>query len=248
MATDSFRSVPLLAAAIGCMVLAMRVINNELNPVYTHLSHGFPTHLRIDALFLGVALAYRYHFHADKFRAFSRWRYALIGIGATLALFHLSLLQFGPSYSVTFGFTIEALGCAAVLVGVLLCKVPVNGLTSPLALLGTYSYSIYLWHMAIIYWVTPHLRTSVSWELRALLYFGGAFVIGITMAKVVELPTIRLRDRLFPTRSLTGDSLADRLTALRDTREPATVAARTRAYTRQINRPAMAPSTSSRSA
>ena len=143
-----------------------------------------------------------------------------------------------------FGYTIESLSCAAVLVGVLLCKVPANGLTSPLALLGTYSYSIYLWHMALIYWVTPHLRTSVLWELRALLYFGGAFVIGITMAKVVELPTIKLRDRLFPTRSLAGNSLADRLTVLRDALGPATDATRSRAYTRQINRPA----TSSRSA
>jgi hypothetical protein len=49
-------------------------INNELNPVYTHYSHGFPTHLRIDALFLGVALAYVYHFHGDKFRGVARWR------------------------------------------------------------------------------------------------------------------------------------------------------------------------------
>jgi hypothetical protein len=28
----------------------------------------------------------------------------------------------------------------------------------------------------------------------------GAFIVGVAMAKIVELPTLRLRDRLFPSR------------------------------------------------
>jgi hypothetical protein len=33
-----------------------------------------------------------------------------------------------------------------------------------------------------------------------MIFLVGAFVIGILMAKLVELPAIQLRDRLFPSR------------------------------------------------
>ena len=50
--------------------------------------------------------------------------------------------------------------------------------------------------MAIIYWVTPHL--DATWGVKASLYLSGAFVIGIGMSWLWELPTLKLRDLLFP--------------------------------------------------
>jgi hypothetical protein len=37
--------------------------------------------------------------------------------------------------------------------------------------------------------------------MRQTIFLVGAFVIGITMAKLIELPTLRLRDRWFPSRT-----------------------------------------------
>lgn len=202
-AADPFRAVPYFVAAACVVVLVGRIINFQVRDDYSYITHVFPTHLRIDALFFGVAIGYLYHFHCDSFcNTFRPWRYALIAAGA--ALMFGSLLVGSPSdkYIHTFGFTQHYLGAAAIIVGALLCHFPRNRLTTILATLGSYSYSIYLWHMAIFYWATPHMRAAgFSWSLRQAIFFGGAFVIGITMAKLIELPTLRLRDRLFPSRT-----------------------------------------------
>jgi hypothetical protein len=36
--------------------------------------------------------------------------------------------------------------------------------------------------------------------VRTAIYMAGAFVIGIAMAKLLELPVLRFRDRMFPSR------------------------------------------------
>jgi len=189
------------AIGIGALVLlAVRIANFLLRQPIAYRTHVFPTHLRIDALFFGVALAYAYHFHAQWFqRAFRPPRYLLIAAGAVLIE---SRLVFGsPFYAHTVGFMQTYVGAGAMIVGVLMCEIPENRVTRFLARLGAYSYSIYLWHMALMYWGMPGLeRWGVAWGVRTAIYMIGAFVIGIAMAKIVELPTLRLRDRLFPSR------------------------------------------------
>jgi peptidoglycan/LPS O-acetylase OafA/YrhL len=98
------------------------------------------------------------------------------------------------------GFTMFYLGAAALLVGVLMCEIPRNRVTAALAAVGTYSYSIYLWHMAFNYFADPYLEGALSWQVRTAMHVAAAFVLGISMAKLVELPTLRLRDRLYPSR------------------------------------------------
>ena len=44
-----------------------------------------------------------------------------------------------------------------------------------------------------MYWVISQLRDAgVPWSLRTLLFLVGAFVIGIAMAKLLELPVLRI--------------------------------------------------------
>ena len=220
-AQDPFRAVPYLVAATSLLLLGIRAANFWVRSDYSYLTHVFPSHLRMDALFFGVAIGYAYHFHSDWFiRTFRPWRYALtlLGVGLFLAFAFIGL----PSsfYIHTFGFTQNYLGAAALLVGTLMCQIPKNRLTVALAALGSYSYSIYLWHMAIYYWATPHLRDAgVSWQLRTAIYMAGAFVIGIAMAKLLELPVLRLRDRMFPSRGgnaiLPGPRVAEPTTPAR---------------------------------
>jgi peptidoglycan/LPS O-acetylase OafA/YrhL len=62
----------------------------------------------------------------------------------------------------------------------------------PLAKIGYYSYSIYLWHG----WVCRLLpRTTLIGLLGCIL---AAVLLGALMGKVIEYPALALRDRLFP--------------------------------------------------
>jgi len=202
-AADPFRALPYLVLASSVGFLAVRAVNFAVRDEYRLIKHAFATHLRLDSLFFGVAIAYAYHFHHARFcRTFRPWRYALIAAGAA-TLGGLMIWQGAVAawYVHTLGFTQFYLGAAGVLVGVLMCEIPRNAVTGLLAAVGSYSYSIYLWHMAIMRWAVPHLQETLSWQGRTALYLGGAFVIGIAMAKLVELPTLRLRDRLYPPRT-----------------------------------------------
>jgi peptidoglycan/LPS O-acetylase OafA/YrhL len=197
---NPFRAIPWLVLASSAGFLGVRAINWIVRDEYRYIKHVFATHLRLDSLFFGVLIAYAYHFHGERFRrAFRPWRHALIGLGVLL-LAGMGLSPWGVTlwYVHTLGFSQMYLGAAALLVGVLMCKIPENWATRWLAAVGAYSYSIYLWHMALMYWAVPHLQQALSWQQRTAFYTLGAFVIGIAMAKLVELPTLRLRDRWYP--------------------------------------------------
>jgi peptidoglycan/LPS O-acetylase OafA/YrhL len=178
------------------------------------MKYWFATHLRLDSLLAGLAIAYAYHFHHQWFRrTFRPWRHALAVGGAGV----LAALVFwrGPIagwYLHVVAFTQFYMGAAGLLVGVLMCDIPRNVVTRGLARVGAYSYSIYLWHMALMRWAVPHLQESLTWQERQALYLVGAFVIGIAMAQLVELPTLRLRDRLYPPRT-EGERTNQRLDA-----------------------------------
>ena len=93
-------------------------------------------------------------------------------------------------------------GSGMMLVGVLLSRVSDWAGLRFLALLGAYSYSIYLWHMPVRVWGTRLLDlggVDQDWfALRAVGYLCGSITLGLVMAKVVEVPALRLRNRLFP--------------------------------------------------
>jgi peptidoglycan/LPS O-acetylase OafA/YrhL len=208
-AKDPFRAVPYLVAGSMLLFLLVRILNFSFRSPYSYLTHVFATHLRIDALFFGVAMAYGYYFHNDWFRkVFRPQRYGLILLGVGLLGSSLFLGSSSSFYIHTFGFMQFYLGAAAILAGVLMCEIPRNRLTTALAAIGAYSYSIYLWHMALMYWAMPSLRSlEIPWGLRTAIYMLGALIIGVAMAKILELPILRLRDRKFPSRS-TGLQIA----------------------------------------
>jgi peptidoglycan/LPS O-acetylase OafA/YrhL len=202
-AADPFRAMP--ALVIGAVVLfaGIRTINYLVRAEYSYYTHSWNTHLRLDSLFFGLGIAYAYHFHREWFESRLRpLRHGLIFLGAALLTSPIWLpLDPGRFYELTLGYTQKFVGAGLVVAGLMLCDIPRNRLTLSLAALGAYSYSIYLWHMAIIYYAAPNLRDSWSWGARTMLYVVGAFVIGIAMAKIVELPLLKIRDRWYPSRS-----------------------------------------------
>jgi peptidoglycan/LPS O-acetylase OafA/YrhL len=79
-----------------------------------------------------------------------------------------------------------------------------------IAWIGCYSYSIYLWHLdlgrAPIRWLVHHTFLSaippeLGWSIAMGLFVGLACLVGAVLGRLVEIPALTLRNRLFPARA-----------------------------------------------
>lgn len=194
----TFGWVPRAFVAVACACLALRVATAVRLP-YRPETHLYPTHLRVDALFWGVALAYAYHYRQEWFRSVSeRFRPLLITLG--IACFVPPFLVPLGSRPVAEALWLTMLSAGGAMLLVALVPVEPRG-TAPvraLAYAGSHSYSIYLWHIPVAAWIA---RPFANWYVYAAVYFAASLVLGILMAAAVEMPVLRLRDRFFPSRS-----------------------------------------------
>ena len=208
-ALPAFRRPRILigACVIGMSgVLAARVLTWELG--IRDPGWYYTTHLRFDAFLAGVLLSYVYQYHRE---AMVR---RVGGCRVWVALGGLALVSPCLAYDVahpamlTVGFSALYLGFSLVLLAALSGtrdSRPTGGLglvLAPLAFVGFHSYSIYLWHVPIRRWLSPAVNRLAGgplpgpWELA--LYLVGSVVVGYIMAKLVELPFLRIRERYFP--------------------------------------------------
>jgi peptidoglycan/LPS O-acetylase OafA/YrhL len=175
----------------------------------------YATHLRFDGLLIGMLLAYWTHFHPEKLTRFIRRPLALIIGGAGLAA---PTLWLAPEYSpwiAGLGLTGVYVGFGLILLGWL--HLPASHavwermfVSRPAVMLGQvgfYSFSIYLWHVDLAQ--TPvrkivhlaaatHLPSGVIWLAATATYVGAAIFGGMLLAHLLEKPSLRMRDRLFP--------------------------------------------------
>jgi peptidoglycan/LPS O-acetylase OafA/YrhL len=202
---DPFRPLIPTVAVVAIALLAARIANAAWLGRYSTHYHFFNTHLRLDSLLFGVAISYAYHFHAERFRAllYPRRR-ALIALGLALLsppfIFPLTTTPF----IYTAGLTLFYVGSGALLVGTLLSSIPRHPLVSGVAAAGAYSYSIYLWHFPVRDWgataVERILRIDLSYTGETLIYLVGSLLVGVSMAWLIEMPMLRLRDKWYPAR------------------------------------------------
>ena len=80
------------------------------------------------------------------------------------------------------------------------------GMLAPLARVGAYSYSIYLWHMPVLGWLLPRVELQLighrlTYLPRAALGVSLCLLLGAGISQLIEYRVLRLRDRLFPSRS-----------------------------------------------
>jgi peptidoglycan/LPS O-acetylase OafA/YrhL len=176
-----------------------------------------PTHVRIDGLFFGVLLAYVYHYHPEAIARAARYRLPLIFGGMMLVLPQFVLVLEEKRFVWTFGYTLLYLGYGSILIGIMSSMQTDSKLNSffrsaParfIAWIGTYSYSIYLWHLFVVFqlndlWSGPALASFSplkKWLLVTALLLVGSVAIGVLLGKLVEIPALALRDRLFPRRA-----------------------------------------------
>ncbi len=196
-----FRSVLVVMVCLALGLLGLRIWNWQHGVRFT--KNLFSTHLRLDSLFFGVTISYLFHFHTDEFVTWLRpWRRYLIVLGVLFLTPAFVLDLETTPFIYTVGLTIFYLGSGMLLVGILLSRVPESRLILWLAAIGAFSYSIYLWHMPTRDWVIPTveylLGRSLGFRVRAGFFLIGSIVLGIGMAKLIELPALRLRDRWFP--------------------------------------------------
>ena len=187
-------------------VLLYRATYASVTP-FNRESHMFATHMRLDSLLFGSLLAYIWNnFEAATKGFVHRWRWSLL-IVATACLAPLGFFSYEKWYMHSFGFTVNYLGFGIVLLlGVStawqLDSRFVTFACRGIAAIGCYSYSIYLWHMAVYFGVDWLVPATISFEWRffvhAAVYICGSVLVGVIAARAVEIPALQLRDRLFP--------------------------------------------------
>jgi peptidoglycan/LPS O-acetylase OafA/YrhL len=171
-------------------------------------AHGyvtfFRTDTRIDGIFYGVMLAIIYHYRPEMFSRLQSWRWRwlwLLVVVFALAYFGFIFHGFwaGPlSWMLADGMGIALL--------MLLYRHREGKkrwlIYRVIAWIGLYSYGIYLWHVSVIAPMRAfarHLpfRLQTPWEVLIPL---AGILVGALTTKVIEFPSLKLRDRLYPRR------------------------------------------------
>lgn len=203
---DPFAALPTICGVLAIGILGLRIVN-ALTHGYRHDTHLFPTHLRIDSLLFGVLLSYWYHYRKTEVRTIAlrhRGLFAVLGVGLLASPFLVPLEKSMAIYTV--GFSGLALGSGLLLMAALHAPAAIHGVLAPLAKVGAYSYSIYLWHMPVLGWLLPRIEQGLighrlSYVPRAALGVSLCLLLGAGISQLIEYRVLRLRDRLFPSRS-----------------------------------------------
>ena len=209
--------LPWAIAGALVLVLALRVVNAQASP-FGFFTHQFPTHLRIDGILAGALFAYFYHYHHQAAAALlQRFWLPMLVAGVVLILPPFIWTRQDSSFIYTYGLTTNYLAGLLMLGAVLGYRSSKNPLVRGLATIGRHSYSIYLWHMIAHYLllaaINGELVARPTWDGPYLLHMGlyllVTIVSGIVLSHLVEVPALRLRDRLSPSRTgalLPGDA------------------------------------------
>jgi peptidoglycan/LPS O-acetylase OafA/YrhL len=196
-AANPFSSLPVMFLCVAAMCLFFRLLTRSLVP-FTWQTHLMPTHLRIDSLFFGAILSYYFYFRPEWFETIRifRWRVGLLGLALISPCFVIE--QYDP-WMYTYGYIFLYAGFGAIVISSLYWDVgdlwtPVRLPLKALAYLGTFSYSVYLWHVPVLE-LLKRLRVLNQPVWGLWFYYGLALVVGILFARLIEIPTLRLRDR-----------------------------------------------------
>jgi peptidoglycan/LPS O-acetylase OafA/YrhL len=187
-----------------CVVLIVLVEILRTVLILRHRSFFFYTHSRIDALLMGVVLALLRYFYPEWLAALQRQRIVLwlIVAAALVALYFNTNLWLPPQWTYN-PYLITLVDYASVALLLLLYR-PGRPHRLPyriIARIGVFSYGIYLWHLSVLRpvdWMLRHLPHTPARVVSTLLPYLLAIPLGILATKAIELPFLRLRERVVP--------------------------------------------------
>jgi peptidoglycan/LPS O-acetylase OafA/YrhL len=195
------------------LFIGIRTLSMHFNDPYAQKMVA--SHLRLDALFFGVGIRALAEYHPGLFSAMRPWRFVLLFCGLLLWLPAVFRHEMGQLYG-SVGFTITMLGSGAFLIAILhirasdlgCCERFLTPLAKLVAIVGVYSYAIYLVHVTVIRISEKSLAgriyslfggaTGTAWLLAVLMLSSIAIIAGMMASRLIEWPVIRLRDKLFP--------------------------------------------------
>jgi peptidoglycan/LPS O-acetylase OafA/YrhL len=197
-----FLSIFLLIGT-ACLVLRW---NNYISVPFTVDTHYYYTHLRLDSLFFGVLLSHYYHFNRVSLEAFvSKNKILILGVGL-LCLSCMFLTDLNTLFMNTLGLTFTYLGYGAILLLFLsyenYFQEAINRtsgfLIKLMSFIGFHSYSIYLWHLAVLVYVVEPFFIPLNSQLAFAIYFSGSIAVGVIATKLIENPLLKYRNKKFP--------------------------------------------------
>lgn len=187
--SNPFSEIPCVFLCLAVLCLGMRILDHSMG-IPAERIH-IETHLRVDSLFAGVALAYYRHYRPELFARAARkplWIPGLILIAPAFVLSSES------AFMCTVGLTLLYVGYGCILVWAV-DRPPSRAATArALSLVGYYSYSIYLWQLPVGTLLFRG-RMNLAFFLEGILT---SIAFGVAMAQLVEIPNLRLREKLFP--------------------------------------------------
>ncbi|MCB1071113.1 MAG: acyltransferase [Kiritimatiellae bacterium] len=208
-------AMPWFTLALIIVCTGLRYWNATRHP-FTYVTHQYPTHLRIDGLFFGVYLGYLYHFHPVFMTWLARYRWYVLIAGFVL-LSPWAVWELEKSVMMqSFGFAYLYLGYGAILLFAVSRPTPkapgrisgiAGAIASLLAFIGYYSYSIYLWHVdggakpvhvLLEHGVGAGWSPPVLWGITMSLFIVLGSLTGILLSRLVEMPVLVLREKLYP--------------------------------------------------
>ncbi|MCZ4518048.1 acyltransferase [Rhodococcus ruber] len=164
------------------------------------------SHFRFDSLAAGVILAIMAVNYPKQFTKLLLLR-PMFAIVACAGVTWLVLVPKNTALGSTIGYTIAYLTGAALLLTVyradFVIKAPLCW--QWLGVLGTYSYGLYIWHIAAGNFGEILFRKifddSVGTVVLTIVKYLSALTIAVFVTKIVEWPSLQLRNKLFPSRT-----------------------------------------------
>ncbi len=198
---NPFYKIPVLFISTAVFCLSLRFVNIVIWDEYSDMKYLFGTHLRIDSLMFGVLISYLWHFrnlkqYTDRFSSIAL---SSAGLMFLLPAFIFPLEEY--KLVSVLGLVSFYIGSGLFVLMAIRLQFSSNRVLLIGGSLGVASYSIYLWHLPVSWWGWPIIKKLTGLDSFAVyfaVYILGSLGVGFFMNKVLEWPTLRLRDRLFP--------------------------------------------------
>lgn len=184
------------------LVLILFMVLISIFKQFSNVERGvqYQTHLRIDSLFFGVLIQTLHKYYQRAFFYWSRSSLVTFVVLTPLMIWS-TLVDFNDAYNLSFGFTLNYMYFCNLLVLFLSNEdLFTKKIFVLLSKLGFYSYSVYLWHMCCKFWIANPIANFFKFPplVNLTIYLISSFIVGIALSITVEIPFLRLRDRLFP--------------------------------------------------